>query len=1083
MMRFIWKNWWRRKERLFLLLIGAFIVSAGLTYLIGLSDTNRGTVVDTLQQRWTASYDIVVRPEGTRSVTEEKKLLEPNYMSGLSGGISMEQYETIKKIEGVDVAAPIAMIGYMDYTVNYGTAKVTDEGLYRIKRSKIVNNGLEEKSSISNSYFPIGVWDYMNKGGEYGVGAPFLELDVYSSSLLAGIDPEQESKLVGLDKAVVNVGESRYFNDDDVYSTASFQGNLLHQIPVLVNKESFVDGEVGITIERLTIPITSENADKIMDEVKGEGGKSYLDTIEGREVLHYSWKSDEIFQKFVSENTGVNWETGEITEIIQKPLSTTSLNGIHFKPNPIEYQGIASPYVERWPYTYQVVPFKNGENTIGNYKNLETYRKPELVAKEFIDLPKLLPQWIGFYDAGNLNLSKDPTTELPMETYRPASAEFVMDAEENPINPPKTVKPSDDPLGFLSDPPGMLTTLEVAEKLLGDQPISSIRIKVAGVSNLGEDSHAILERVANEIEEKTGLITDITLGSSPQLALTYVPGLNGNDAVGWIQQPWVNIGSSISIFKETKVSFVGIIASVIAVAIVYVWSSGIVNLLARRKEFAVLLSIGWRPRQLNRLLLMESFIIGSFVAVVSWMMLALVYISSETTLSLTRFVSTGLFGFIVYMLGAVVPMFIARNISPYEAMRSGEISTQSKRIVQARGLYRMAFNHFIGKWKRSLLSVISIALPTALLAVFLYITIRLRGVMFTSLLGEFVAFEVGLIHYIAVLIALVIAILTTAEITWQNVSERQDEIALLQAIGWRRSAIRRLILTEGFWAGLLAGILGLSLSILILWVLYGEIPVEGLGFIAATGIIPIVVGLIGTIAPAEKAVRVNPGKGMSGSYSNSKVVEKRLKWLIGGAAILLVSAFLVTMVKVAPSIQSTSSPVSNEQMYSPTIGEIDKSTEPRDEEIQSEIGRNEDNPSTITGKYDLVFSSNQTSEDTSMSKLFLFSAEEVDSKAAPAEVGMKQTEISFAFEIKNSDSYLIRPMKDFYIEIGQERFFPVEETIMEAEDWDAEGRLHGKEGGKIKANISFNIPEEAGSYVFVFNNYMETGRGFAVLFD
>ena len=227
----------------------------------------------------------------------------------------------------------------------------------------------------------------------------------------------------------------------------------------------------------------------------------------------------------------------------------------------------------------------------------------------------------------------------------------------------------------------MLTTIEAAEKILGDKPISAIRIKVAGVADLSDESQAILERVAREIEEKTGLITDITLGSSPQLALTYVPGLNDKEDIGWLQQPWVNIGSSISIFRETKVGFSGVVASVIAVAIIYVWASGIVNLLARRKEFAVLLSIGWRPSQLSRLLFLESSIIGIFVALISWMMLSLVYVSSDATISFNRFLWTGLFGLIVYVLGSVIPMILTRNISPYEAMRTGEISGRSKRIV------------------------------------------------------------------------------------------------------------------------------------------------------------------------------------------------------------------------------------------------------------------------------------------------------------------------------------------------------------------------------------------------------------------
>lgn len=154
MIRFIWQNWWRRKERLILLIIGAFTISAGLTYLIGLSETNKGTIVDTLQQRWSASYDIVVRPAGTQSITEDKKLLEPNYLSGLNGGISMEQYETIKGIAGVEVAAPIAMIGYADYQVTFGNVVLPDNGIYRRINATTVDNGLSEETSTYRNYFP-----------------------------------------------------------------------------------------------------------------------------------------------------------------------------------------------------------------------------------------------------------------------------------------------------------------------------------------------------------------------------------------------------------------------------------------------------------------------------------------------------------------------------------------------------------------------------------------------------------------------------------------------------------------------------------------------------------------------------------------------------------------------------------------------------------------------------------------------------------------------------------------------------------------------------------------------------------------
>lgn len=1093
MIRFIWQNWWRRKDRFILLLVGAFIVSAGLTYLIGLSETNRGTIVDNLQQRWSASYDIVVRPEGSRSKTEDKRLLEPNYLSGISGGISLDQYKAIKEIQGVEVAAPIAMIGYADYRVHFGHAELPEDGVYRKIMERTVENGIGQEMDSGQFYFVSDMWDYLNKGPEYGVGKPNLDLTVNSFSLLAGIDPEQEAKLIGLDEAILPLGSSRYFEDSDGYFYNEVNGGY-HEFPIIVNQQSYVDKVETIHFERLDIDITKENANEVMEEIKEKGGKEYLDSIEGESVETFSVTGEEAFHAFISEMTGVDWKTGNVIlteeEIAEKETEQTANNfepnemtGIVFQQSPLEYKEVTSPYSDRWPYSYQVVPIMNGDNVGVSYSNQESYREPKYIEEEFIDWPRIKPNWIGFYDASNLDISKDPTSELPMETYRPATAELVMGAEGNPMNPPQQLKPTGDPYGFLTDPPGMLTTIEAAEKILGDDPISAIRIKVAGVADLSEESQDILEQVAGEIENRTGLITDITLGSSPQLALTYIPGLNAEKDIGWIQQPWVNIGSSISIFKETKIGFSGIVASVIAVAIVYVWASGIVNLLSRRKEFAVLLSIGWRPGQLNRLLFLESSIIGFFVAFISWIMLGFVYISSDAMLSYDRFLWTGLFGFIVYLFGSIIPMIMARNISPYEAMRSGEISGSSKRIFQAKGINRMAFNHFIGKWKRSFLSVISIALPTALLAVFLYITLRLRGIMYTSLLGEYVALEIGPAHYAAIIVSLIIAILTTAEIMWQNVSERKEEISLLQAIGWKKWQIRRLILAEGIFSGIFAALISLTVAFLIIWGLYAAFPAKEIGFILATGLIPIIIGVLGTVLPAERAVRIVPNQGIGGNISNRKAVERRLKWAVIAISIMLVGTFLFTMVKVAPHIENADNEGKAEQVFKPTEGNIEesKNVDDVDESSSSNVTDTGDEYET-PGEYELEFHSTETSKDTNMSGLFYYEAKEIESSLPPAETGMRNIAIEYTFEIFENAAYKMQPRRSFTLVDGEDSYRPVEFTVLEAEGWEDERWLNGVQDGKMHAILEFTVPESVEDFGLLLNG-PTVGKGFMIRFD
>src|SRR5699024_6332297 len=270
------------------------------------------------------------------------------------------------------------------------------------------------------------------------------------------------------------------------------------------------------------------------------------------------------------------------------------------------------------------------------------------------------------------------------------------------------------------------------------------------------------------------------------------------------------------------------------------------------------LAVGWRPNQLSKLLLYESTILGTFVAVVSWLMLTYVYLMEEANIDPSRFLLTGLAGFIVYLLGAVFPSLLVRHIAPYEAMRTAEISKTGTRVLRTKGLISMAFNHFIGKWKRSLLSIVSIALPTSLLAVFLFVTYRLKGVMYTTLLGQYTALEVGPVQYTAIVVALIIAILTTAEIMWQNIAEREQEIALLKAIGWKNRHVRILVLIEGIVSGIIAATLSLGLALGLTWMLYGHIPMKDIQFILLTGLIPIVIGFIGTIFPSERAVGISP---------------------------------------------------------------------------------------------------------------------------------------------------------------------------------------------------------------------------------
>lgn len=714
MFKFIWNSWWRNKERFVLLIVGALIVSIGLSYLVGITQVSNATIVDELQQRWKSSYHIVVRPPDSRSVTEDKNLLEPNYLSGLSGGITLDQYNRIKSMDDIDVAAPIAMVGYMQNTVELNKKEYTQPGIYRMTIKEMTNTGVGESVDESSIYFTVN-WEAPSNTTDYGVTRFDGVFSYGSNVLIAGIDPEAEANLVGLDKAIIDDTNNHYFSDDDQpRDQTNDLGVQVTEIPVILSNEEFVDGEINYTVEKLNIG-ADEPLEDVMETVLEQGGREFLDKQSGTQIDDFTYTTKETHNHIVEQISGGNG------------MNDTS-NWVPFRPSSVNYREVTSPFAERWPFAYEVEPYIVPEDSLLAVEH--AYRPITLFGEDSSAWPRLQLDFKGIFDPTKLNISKDPLTELPMETYFPSKAQWVLNNEEEPVNPPTTMKPLNNPYGFLTKPPLMLTTIDVASEILGDKPISAIRLKVKGVEELNEESELVLQAVANEIEKNTGLITDITLGSSPQPALTHIPGVESQDSIGWVEQPWIKLGSSVTIFKESKVGLSGVVASVIAVAIVYVFSSNIIMMYARKKEFAVLLAVGWRPKQLTKLLFMESTLIGLFVSLISWLILGMIYVIHDVPTSGLRMLLIGVIGISIYVLGAFIPGLLVRKISPYETMKTGEVVSPKRHYFQTRSILSMSIKSFLAKWQRGTLSIISIALPTGLLIFFLicHITITWNNV-------------------------------------------------------------------------------------------------------------------------------------------------------------------------------------------------------------------------------------------------------------------------------------------------------------------------------------------------------------------
>ncbi|SCG35204.1 FtsX-like permease family protein [Micromonospora echinaurantiaca] len=149
MFRMVWGQLRGRAGRSVALLVGVLVATTGFVVLTGATTTSRLEVTGAVERETRSAYDILVRPTGARTALEaEHRLVRPNYLSGIYGGITLQQYERVRAVAGVEVAAPIAMLGHstsrvpMSVDLTDAVDRSLDRQVIRIDRTYVAERGL-----------------------------------------------------------------------------------------------------------------------------------------------------------------------------------------------------------------------------------------------------------------------------------------------------------------------------------------------------------------------------------------------------------------------------------------------------------------------------------------------------------------------------------------------------------------------------------------------------------------------------------------------------------------------------------------------------------------------------------------------------------------------------------------------------------------------------------------------------------------------------------------------------------------------------------------------------------------------------
>lgn len=898
----------RRRGRTMAVITAIVVASVSFSLLTSAVATSRLEVRGTVEANFRTAYDILVRPAGSTTPLERSNgLVQENYLSGIFGGITMDQYHAIEQIRGVEVAAPVAMVGYLLPSL-FPPINVTDllsssdsQQLFRVKRTWITDRGLSRIPDFNK--YVYATTEPFTAGGKQRdpvtgrkipvcgevpppetdprlntPTSPFdlqdqTELTCYSTTsvhgdigtgyqypvplLLAAIDPVQEAKLVGLDQAVVS---GRYLTPADHTQQVPVRPGepaTLNRVPVLMADRPLSDETLKITVQRLHIG----DPNRLPGRLAGKHAYDWVDSLPGTTVRTTVLPGVTMYRRLVhayarpAYNAKTQyWSAGQ--------LRYTTGSGGHLTP--VQQHNPVDTWIEPL-YQFNGGWFAPQENADVGFRRLHVHVGSNQIGDDNFRATPILHQ-VGVFDP-DLIAGFSQLSQVPLTTYYPPSA-APGDARSKELLAGRPLLPNANLAGYLQQPPMMLTTLRSLPTMTDTKafygarstkkaPISVIRVRVAGVTGADALSRERVRLVAEQIVRQTGLDVDVTIGSSPTPQLIDLPAGNFGRPALTLQEGWVKKDAAVRLLSAIDTKSLALFGLVLLVCLLFLLNATIAAVRSRRTELGVLACLGWPARRIFALLQVELLatglvagLLGSAIATALTTILALHI--AWWQLALITPVAT-----VLACLAGLGPAYQACRTRPLEAITPAVRAPRHARHVGS--ISKLALVG-LTRWPgRTVLGAASLFIGVTALAILIAIQTAFQGRAVGTLLGDAVAVQVRGVDYLAAALTIALGAFAVADIAYLNISERTAEIGTYRACGWTEGHVRRLFGTEalataGLGAGLGAatGVAIVAVAFPIAWqtVTLAAAAAAGAGVLAALAALTLPLSRLSRLAPA-----------------------------------------------------------------------------------------------------------------------------------------------------------------------------------------------------------------------------------------
>ena len=781
------------------------------------------------------AYDILVRvPSRVSQSTGAGAQARPTDLAELAGGITLAQYNAIRRLPGVEVAAPMTMVGYVPLTVVIPVAvpahAITGEpDLYTVTAVQRSDNGLTTVTQRDAGSLYLTAAQIMPADCSSAEGAASAASAPRLATCWSTITGPQPQTWGGLQPSTVSVPLAWTFLLPLVAVDPAAEARLLHLDRAVVQGSYLPASRTrnGPVPMIMASSIDDDARDDIsLDRLPSSAASSYADSLSAGEV-------SVLLAAASGQTVGTSTVTaGQAYADLLQYLRGSAAARVpaYWTPSPANY--IVGPGGALTPVP---VPSTAGFRAL----TLHVARSQTGSGGNGAGLaPGAALQAVGVFDPARIVNSA--TTPSPYRGEQLSAA----DARSRRLLGGGTLGPDGNPAGYPSPGAtlvmplqdiGAFTAASAYSRTDAAAPIGSIRVRVAGATGDDAVSRERARMVAQEIVRATGLHVEVTLAASATRRTIDLPAAPDGLPALQLSEVWYRTDTRTTLSSAVDPRTVAISAAVLLLGAAFVVNSSMAAVRGRRRELDTLRALGWRKRHVAWHIVREF----ALISVIAGLLAVLAAASLAAAIGRNPVSVSPLLGALaaaVMTLGAAswhVRRATARPVGVAEGLAS---------LRRRRAPLDLIGHGRRNKWRSPGNAALSaLVVGSACAALGLELTVRwvFGGVVVGSLLGKMYSWQDDPVDLAAVAAVLAMAVIALTDIRLRGASEQATELRTLRAIGWSAASVARLAASEIALVGVAGGVIASVIDAGCVLAVAHEAPpglLAALGAVLASGV-------------------------------------------------------------------------------------------------------------------------------------------------------------------------------------------------------------------------------------------------------